>query len=169
VDPSVAWLYPIALAFAVSGLGALIRRPIASKACARCGRAVCRRCDPELSVGSALCQQCVNVFARKNVVEPAVKIRKQIEVAQYRAEREKLTFALGLLFCGAGHVLSGLPVRGALHAFVFLVALFSIVCRHGVVRYPYGTEPLFGHLALFATAMIAVYLLSLRGLYKQQS
>jgi len=169
VDPSIAWLYPMAFAFAASGLGALVRRPIASRACARCGRAVCRRCDPELSVGSALCQQCVNVFARKNVVEPAVKIRKQIEVAQYRAEREKLTYAVGLLCCGAGHVFSGLPVRGALHAFFFSLALFSIVCRHGVVRYPYGAEPLFGHLALFATAMIAVYLLSLRGLYKQQS
>ena len=168
-DPSLAWLYPVAFAFAVSGLGALISRPLASRACARCGRAVCRRCDPELSVGSALCQQCVNVFARKNVVEPAVKIRKQIEVAQYRAELEKLTYAFGLLCCGAGHVFSGLPLRGALHAFVFSIALFSIVCRHGVVRYPYGSEPLFGHLAPLAAALIAVYLLSLRGLYKQQS
>jgi len=60
-------------------------------------------------------------------------------------------------------------LRGALHAFVFSIALFSIVCRHGVVRYPYGSEPLFGHLAPLAAALIAVYLLSLRGLYKQQS
>ena len=169
VDPSIAWLYPIAVVLALSGLGAALRRAKTAKACLRCGRPVCRRCDPELSTGSALCQQCVNVFARKNVVEPAVKIRKQIEIAQFRARTDKLTYVFGLLCSGAGHVFSGLPIRGALYAFLFLFALFNIIFRHGVVRYPYGAEPLFVRLTPLAAALIAVYLLSLRGLYKQQS
>ena len=169
VDPSIAWLYPIAVVLALSGLGTVLRQAKTTKACVRCGRPVCRRCDPELSVGSALCQQCVNVFARKNVVEPAVKIRKQIEIAQFRARTDKLTYAFGLLCSGAGHVFSGLPIRGALYAFLFLFALFNIIFRHGVVRYPYGAEPLFVRLTPLAAALIAVYLLSLRGLYKQQS
>jgi len=38
-----------------------------------------------------------------------------------------------------------------------------------VLRYPYGAEPLFTRLAPLAVVLIAVYLLSLRGLYKQQS
>ncbi len=168
VDPSVAWLYPIAFAFALIGFSALLRNTKISKACMRCGSPVCRRCDPELSAGSALCQQCVNVFARKNVVEPSVKIRKQIEVAQFRAQTEKLTYAFGLLCSGAGHVFSGLPIRGAIYVFLFLYALFNIIFRHGVLRYLYGSEPLFVQLAPLAVLLIGVYLLSLRGLYKQQ-
>jgi tetratricopeptide (TPR) repeat protein len=169
VDPSVAWLYPMAIAFALTGFAALLRQAKAAKACLRCGRPVCRRCDPELSVGSALCQQCVNVFARKNVVVAPVKIRKQIEIAQFRAHTERLTYAFGFLCSGAGHVFSGLPVRGAIYAFLFLFALVNILFRHGVVRYPYGAEPLFVRLAPLAVLLMAVYLLSLRGLYKQQS
>jgi hypothetical protein len=169
IDPVIGWLYPVAIALALSGLSALLRRGKVSKACIRCGRPVCRRCDPQLSVGSALCQQCVNVFVRKNVVEPAVKIRKQVEVAQFRSEKEKLTYGFGLLCSGAGHVFSGLPIRGTIYAFFFLFALSNILFRHGVLRYPYGAEPLFTRLAPLAALLIAVYLLSLRGLYKQQS
>jgi len=169
VDAVLGWLYPVAIAIAFGGLSALLRRGKISKGCMRCGRQVCRRCDPQLSVGSALCQQCVNVFVRKNVVEPAVKIRKQIEIAQFRSEKEKLTYAFGLLCSGAGHVFSGLPIRGAIYVFLFLFALANILFRHGVLRYPYGAEPLFTRLAPLAAALIAVYLLSLRGLYKQQS
>jgi len=169
VDPVIGWFYPLAIAIAVAGFGAVLRRGKISKACMRCGRPVCRRCDPQLSSGSALCQQCVNVFVRKNVVEPAVKIRKQIEIAQFRSEKEKLTYAFGLLCSGAGHVFSGLPIRGAIYVFLFLFALANILFRHGVLRYPYGAEPLFTRLAPLAALLIAVYLFSLRGLYKQQS
>ena len=120
----------------------------------RCGRPVCRRCDPELSGGSVLCQQCVNVFARKNVVGPPVKIRKQIEVAQFRLRVERLSYLFALLCSGAGHVFFGLPVRGAIHAFVFLFTLSTVIFRQGVVRYPYGTEPLFMRLAPLGIALI---------------
>jgi tetratricopeptide (TPR) repeat protein len=57
VDPSIAWLYPIAVVLTLSGLGTALRQAKTAKACLRCGRPVCRRCDPELSVGSALCPQ----------------------------------------------------------------------------------------------------------------
>ena len=169
LDSSVAWVFPLAAVTVLGAVGVLLRSAGASKACMRCGRPVCRRCDPELSRGSVLCQQCVNVFARKNVVGPPVKIRKQIEVAQFRLRMERLSYLFGLLCSGAGHVFSGLPVRGAIHAFIFLFTLSTIVFRQGVVRYPYGTEPLFMRLTPLGIALIAVYLLSLRGLYKQQS
>jgi hypothetical protein len=169
VDPAVAWSYPMPAALALMGLGAVLRRTKASKGCMRCGRPVCRRCDPELSAGSVLCQQCVNVFARKNAVEPAIKIRKQIEIAQFKARTEKLTYALGVLCAGAGHVFAGLVARGAIYAFAFLLVLFNILFRHGLMRYPYGSEPLFLQLTPLAVALSAVYLFVLRGLYKQQS
>lgn len=169
LDPSFAWLYPLVATALLGLLGAALRNGGASKGCMRCGRSVCRRCDPELSRGSALCQQCVNVFARKNVVGPPVKIRKQIEVAQFRLRMERLSYLFGLMCSGAGHVFSGLPVRGALYAFLFLFTLFNIFFRQGVIRYPYAAEPLFTRLTPLGIVLIGVYLLSLRGLYKLQS
>jgi tetratricopeptide (TPR) repeat protein len=168
LDSSLSWAFPLAAVGVLGLIGAVLRKTRASKACGRCGRPVCRRCDPELSRGSVLCQQCVNVFARKNVVGPPVKIRKQIEVAQFRLRIERLSYLFGVLCSGAGHVFSGLPVRGTVHAFIFLFILSNIVFRRGVIRYPYGIEPLFMRLTPLGIALVAVYLLSLRGLYKQQ-
>jgi hypothetical protein len=44
---------------------------------------VCRRCDPELGIGSVLCTQCLNVFSRKGLVPPQLKARKQAQVDRY--------------------------------------------------------------------------------------
>jgi len=79
-------------------------------------------------------RQCVNVFARKGVVPPAVKVRKQAEVDRYKAGWAGSRNLFGLLCSGAGHVFAGLPVRGALYAFAFLFLAFSAVFRAGVLR-----------------------------------
>jgi tetratricopeptide (TPR) repeat protein len=169
VDPSFAWAYPIAAIALLLGPFAGLGKRWVCKGCSRCGRPVCRRCDPELSAGSVLCQQCVNVFARRNVVEAAVKIQKQIEVAHFRIRKERLGYFLSLLCSGAGHIFSGFPIRGTLYAFAFLAIMFNILFRHGVLRYPYAPEPLFLGLIPLGLAFSALYLLSLRGLYKHQS
>ncbi|MBI3184921.1 MAG: tetratricopeptide repeat protein [Myxococcales bacterium] len=161
--------YPLLLCALAVGLGTLAGPLRASKPCERCGRAVCRRCDRELGVGSSLCGQCVNVFARKNAVSAPEKVRKQIEVARHQRQRDRLAYLFGLVCSGAGHLYSGLPVRGSLYAFAFLFAIALFVLRHGVLRAPYGGLPVWLKLAPIAVAFVAVYLFSLRGLYRRQS
>lgn len=141
----------------------------ASSACDKCGRAVCRRCDPELGIGSTLCNQCVHVFARKSAVPPPVKVRKQHEVARYQTRLDRLSYVFGSLCSGAGHIFSGTPVRGALYAFLFLFLGFNFVFRSGVLRAPFGSAPELLRLVPLLIAFLLVYGLTLRGLYKRQT
>lgn len=164
----VGTFYPVLAALALFGFGFLNRRMSAAKTCDKCGRAVCRRCDPELGVGSLMCGQCVNVFARKGVVAAPLKVRKQVEVDRYHARMERLSTVFGLVCSGAGHLFSGLPIRGALYAFAFLFVAFSAFFRQGILRAPYGTVPTLIQLVPLGVVFLAVYLLSLRGLYKRQ-
>jgi tetratricopeptide (TPR) repeat protein len=160
------WFLPGVLALAVFGLGAL-RGPLgASKGCDKCGRPVCRRCDPELGLGSSLCGQCVNVFARKGLVAPQVKLRKQIEVDRYQTRGERLAWLLGIVCSGAGHLVSGGALRGPLFIFGFLFLVSLAVLRDGVLRAPYGELPVWVRLGPAVVGLAVVYLLSLRSLRK---
>lgn len=165
----LAWLLPGLLALGAVGLGAL-RHPLsASRVCDKCGRAVCRRCDPELGLASSLCGQCVNVFARKGLVAPQVKLRKQIEVDRYQTRSDRVAWLFGILCSGGGHLVSGVPVRGALFLFSFLFLLGALVLREGVVRAPYGELPVWLRLLPALVALVAVYLISLRSLRRTQA
>ncbi|MFP2929348.1 hypothetical protein ACLESO_29935 [Pyxidicoccus sp. 3LG] len=59
-----------------------------------------------------------------------------------------------------------MPVRGAIHAFLFLFALGAVLLHHGLVRAPYGEAPLYLRLVPAALLLLGVYLLSLRGLHR---
>jgi hypothetical protein len=169
IDAPWAPFYPAAAAVLLVFLGALSGRIAASHSCERCGRPVCGRCDPELSPSSAMCGQCVNVFARKSEVPAALRVRKQIEVERHRVRRGRVSYAFGLLLSGTGHLFAGLPIRGALYAFIFLFVVFNLFFRHGVLRAPYGTLPVALRLGPLAAVLLIVYLASLFGLYRRQS
>ncbi|QDE84367.1 hypothetical protein BHS07_23995 [Myxococcus xanthus] len=136
----------------------------AAKVCERCGRAVCVRCDPELGVGSKQCGQCVNVFSRRGLVPQQLRARKQLQVDRHQAWTGRVAYVLGAVLSGAGHVASGVPVRGALYAFGFLFALAAVLLHQCLVRGPYGEAPLYLKLAPAALLLLGVHLLSLRGL-----
>ncbi len=107
-----------------------------SRGCNKCGRAVCRRCDPELVEDSQLCHQCVNVYTRRGKVAPMARVNKEMEVRHHQAWVSRWAYALGLVWSGAGHLFTGLPVRGALHAFVFAFAITVAINREGLLRTP---------------------------------
>ncbi|WP_237078610.1 hypothetical protein [Myxococcus xanthus] len=153
-----------ALAVLLALWGFLGDRLKAAKVCERCGRAVCVRCDPELGIGSKQCGQCVNVFSRRGLVPQQLRARKQLQVDRHQAWRGRVAYALGAVLSGAGHVASGVPVRGALYAFGFLFALAAVLLHQGLVRGPYGEAPLYLKLAPAALLLLGVHLLSLRGL-----
>jgi len=160
----VAWVAPSALAVLLALWGLTGQKLKAAKVCERCGRAVCVRCDPELGVGSRQCGQCVNVFARKGLVPQQLRTRKQAQVDRHQAWARRLSYALGAVLSGAGHVASGVPVRGAVYAFFFLFALGAVLLHQGLVRAPYGDAPLYLKLVPAVLLLLCVHLLSLRGL-----
>ncbi len=169
LDPPLAYLYPLVLGIAAVLLGFLGRGLATSRECTKCGRPVCRRCDPELSIASELCNQCVHVFARKGAVAAAMKVRKQIEVSRHQDRTGKLSYLLAIICSGAGHLFSGLPLRGTAYAFFFLFTLFSLFFREGVVRAPYAELPVELRLVPLGLLLCILYISSLRGLQKRQS
>jgi len=164
-----ARIYPLAFALLLFTWGYARDRLQATKSCDKCGRPVCRRCDPDLGMGAFMCSQCTNVFARKGVVPEQLRARKQAEVTRHQTWMSRLALGLGALVSGAGHVFSGLPIRGAIYSFLFLLALSVVLLRDGVFPPPYGEAPVYLKLLPAALLILPLYLLSLRGLRKRQA
>lgn len=160
--------FPALAAIILLTLGFLSSSLDAARPCTRCGAPVSRRADRELSKGSPMCTQCVNVFARKGVVPPSLKVRKQLEVSRYETRMERLSYALGLACSGMGHVFSGLVVRGSIYGYIFLLVIVLFLQRNGLVRSPYEAAPLALRLVPLGLIFVTVYLFSLRGLYRRQ-
>jgi tetratricopeptide (TPR) repeat protein len=169
LDPTLGALYPGLAALALLGLGGLRRGRGPAKGCDKCGRPVCRRCDPELGIGTSLCNQCVHVFARKGAVPGSIKVRKQIEIRRHQERQSRIAYAFGAFGAGLGHLFSGLTVSGVIYAYVFLVGLAALVLREGVLRAPFGPAPAWMTIAPAATLIAVSYLLSLRGLFTRQA
>src|SRR5581483_4233221 len=108
VPAPVAAALPVLAAVLVLALHLARSRVRPSGRCERCGREVCKRCDPDARPSEALCAQCVNVFIRRTGVDAAERIRKEYAVQAYHRRRATLAKVLGVL-SGAGHVMLGYP------------------------------------------------------------
>ena len=168
VPELIAPFYPLVVALLLLGLGTLRGSVGAARACNKCGAPVSHREDKEQSRASQMCTQCVNVFARKGVVPPSLKVRKQLEVAKHQQTMDRASYVFGLACSGLGHVFAGWPVRGTIYAFLFLFAVVGLIQRDGVLRNLYEAPPLVFRLAPLGLFLLLVYLLSLRGLFKKQ-
>jgi hypothetical protein len=167
VPAAAAAFYPLVVALLLVGFGGLARTLQVARECTRCGNAVSKRGDPDLSVGSLLCTQCINVFSRKGVVAPSQRVRKQLEVARYHNRRERTGLVLGALWSGMGHVFGGWPVRGALYGFLFVACVAGVFLRNGVLRTPYFAVPVVLKLIPVVTLLLLIYSLTLRGLRRR--
>ena len=109
---------------------------------------MCRRCDPEVTEGSALCHQCVNVYTRRGKVAPMARVNFAWGDGGSPAPQldEPAGLRLGLVWSGAGHLFSGLPVRGAR----LLRSLFTPFAITAVVNRP-GSSPPASPVALLAS------------------
>jgi len=169
LDPGAAVLVPLAGVAVLAGLGFVRGGRGVSRECVKCGRAVCRRCDPELIEDSQLCHQCVNVYTRRGKVAPMARVNKEMEVRHHQAWVNRRAYALGLLWSGAGHLFTGLPVRGALHAFVFAFGITVAVNREGLLRTPGLSLGAAGWLALALVLLAVTWGASLRHLARERS
>jgi tetratricopeptide (TPR) repeat protein len=160
---------PIGVAALVIALFALRDRLRPSSRCDRCGRPVCKRCDPDARPSEQLCAQCVNVFVRRGGVEVAERVRKEIAVQAYHRRRRALARFLNLLV-GAGHVMIGHPVSGLFFLLIETSLLASIVLWHGVAHGPVAVRSgmSFFRIGLTAAGLIAIYAICLRDLVRRQ-
>ena len=168
LSPGVGVALPLMVIGGLALLGFLRGGRGVSHACDKCGRAVCRRCDPEVTEGSALCHQCVNVYTRRGKVAPMARVNKEMEVRQHQGWMNRLAYGLGLLWSGAGHLFSGLPVRGAVYAFLFAFAITAAVNREGLLRIPGSALGPGGWLVLAVVLLLVVWASSLRHLVKER-
>jgi len=168
LDPGAALLLPLAGVVVLAGLGFARGGRGVSQSCSKCGRAVCRRCDPELVEGSHLCHQCVNVYTRRGKVAPMARVNKEMEVRHHQAWVSRWAYALGLLWSGAGHLFTGAAVRGALHAFVFAFAIGVALNREGLLRTPGLSSGAVLWLVLALLLLAATWASSLRHLARER-
>ncbi|MGQ0504638.1 MAG: tetratricopeptide repeat protein [Myxococcaceae bacterium] len=169
LEPPLSTAYPLILGLAALLFGIGGARISIGSECSKCGRPVCRRCDPELPEKGELCSQCVHVFSRRGAVTGPARVRKQLEIDRFHERTDRISYVLGLACSGAGHLFAGAPVAGATYAFFFLFALCSVFFHEGVVRSPYAEWPLAARLIPVSLLLLAVYLSSLRGLFKRTS
>ena len=169
LPPATAPLLPLGAALFFVALHALRGRIKPSGRCERCGREVCKRCDADARPSEALCAQCVNVFVRRNNVDPAERIRKEAAVHLYQHRRTLTLRLLGVL-SGAGHVLLGYPVRGIVFLLMTGCLLASVILWRGISHDPVAVRALVSPLRVGITAalFVAIYGLCLRDLIAKQ-
>lgn len=134
--PLARWgwpLLPLGLVAVLWGLSLLAPRLAPAAPCDRCGRPACRRCDP---AANASCGQCVNVYFRRNAVDPRDRERKDAQVRRHFQVRRWIERALAVLGGGAGHVFGGRPVLGFVVIFALLFLGFLAWFWHGVIPPP---------------------------------
>jgi hypothetical protein len=165
----IAWLLPLVVAGGVLALSMGRGRIRPSGRCERCGREVCKRCDPDARPSEALCAQCVNVFIRRTGVDAAERIRKEYAVQTYHRRRHAVARALAVI-SGAGHVIMGYPIRGMIYLLLTGALLASVVLWRGFFHDPIAVRSGVGVLRMAVTValFVAVYAWCLRDLLARQ-
>ena len=137
--------------------------------CERCGREVCKRCDPDARPSETLCAQCVNVFIRRTGVDAAERIRKEYAVQAYHRRRHAMARVLAVL-SGAGHVMMGYPLRGLFYLLVTGSLVASVVLWRGLLHDPVAVRSgiSFFRIGLTLSCLVALYAFCLRDLINRQ-
>ncbi|MGI5865616.1 MAG: tetratricopeptide repeat protein, partial [Myxococcales bacterium] len=136
-----------------------------STPCTKCGRPVCRRCDREV-VGPGLCGQCVYVFNQRGVVDPTARAEKELGIQRYQRRRVRVVKVASVLLAGAGQVLLGRTVRGALIILLVALLVFPIVFAAGVVEVPLGRAPAVLKTVSAGLAIALLWALGAKGTFK---
>lgn len=137
----------------------------AATPCERCGRPTCRRCDGS---AGAECGQCVNVFARKGVVDARDRLRKEQQVRRHARLARGATRALSVVAGGVGQLWHGAPVKGALLLLGILFAAFLLWFWRGVTPPPHPSPyVLAGKIAVAAPLGLALWAFAVRDAFRR--
>ncbi len=103
--------------------------------CPRCGRRMCRRCDPE-GAGGRLCGACMRLFHQSGETDRALRTER-IEALRAREARvEKLVWATSIALPGAAGLLAKRPLATLLGPLFFVLAACALLFRNGVMPDP---------------------------------
>ncbi|MBW2701117.1 MAG: hypothetical protein JRF33_09890 [Deltaproteobacteria bacterium] len=134
-DPFSFWFYALG-ALLIYLLAALFGwRVSLSRACVRCGRPACRRCNNEMK-DDTHCGQCFYAFVRKEQVDARARISKEIQIRQYKRRHESLACGLSFVLPGIGQMLKERTLRGVLILLVFALVLVQVLLGYGLMRDP---------------------------------
>jgi len=141
------------------------RRLRPSRACEKCGRPACARCDGATGL---LCGQCVNVFVKKGVVEGRDRLKKDQQVRRHVRFGRILARAGAIAGGGPGYLLHDAPWRGFVVLGLLFFAAFLALVPGGVLPPP-QPSPAASALRLGAAIVLgaAVYLIAVRDLFRR--
>ena len=128
IGPLEVWMLSLlatAVLLCIIGLTVASRWMRPSTRCLKCGEISCVRCRPELS-GTGLCNQCVYYKIRSSYVDPKETWLREKRIENRHRARRKVEALLTFVLPGAGHMLRGRPIRGAIFMLVMGAALASI-------------------------------------------
>jgi tetratricopeptide (TPR) repeat protein len=146
-----------------------------SWACERCGKPVCRRCQPVISEQSliereGLCPQCFYTYIKHEGIEPGVKAKKDRQVQRFQLRREILHRALSFLLLGTGHLIKGFTLRGAVLLTLFIAFILNFILWDGLLRHapPVDTSISSPRLIIFILLFLALYGWGIRDIYRKE-
>src|SRR5690606_20764868 len=93
-----------------------------SRACPRCGSPICPRCERGLPPAET-CSPCTSVFSRQRGLDPAIRNRKEVQVARYQRRRH-LAIRIGAPV-GVGPLLSGRTAVGIVLVTLIVAAILG--------------------------------------------
>jgi len=158
------WL-PLTLLALLWGSLAVASRLSPSRACERCGRPACHRCD---GVSAAVCGQCVNVFYRQNMVDTRDRMRKEAQVRRHAQWGRLVARAMAVVGGGAGQIVSGRAPLGAVLLFLLMFLGAVIWFWQGVLPPPQPAPyAAVLRLTLAVPLFLALYALTVRDAFRR--
>lgn len=146
-----------------------------SRACARCGNPVCRRCQPVISeqsgiAGEGLCPQCFYTYIKHEGIEPGVKAKKERQVQRFQARWEILHRLLSFLLLGTGHLIKGFTLRGIVLLTLFITFILNFIFWDGLLRNapPVDSTVSLPRIIIFILLFLTLYGLGIRDIYREE-
>lgn len=124
----------------------------ASRGCPQCGAPVCPRCERSAEEGET-CKACQQLASRQRGLDPAVRNRKEVEIARYARRKHLLTRAAS--FIALGPFLRGRTLWGLLLLTAVGTALLGGLMG-GATPPPFGDWPLGLRAAFLPPVLVAI-------------
>jgi tetratricopeptide (TPR) repeat protein len=136
-----------------------------SHQCARCGRRMCQRCDPETG-GGMVCGGCTRLFHQSETTDRDLRLARINELRSREERLERFRVAASFLVPGVAGLLAKQPLHCLLGSIFAAIAVLALYWQDGVVPDPLvaGAAARFASLCIAALAMLAyavIVLLSL--------